>query len=274
MPTTAVPPEAASAKSRLFLDQSVGQVAGARIAPGGSPSGSASSSTATLAAATSAPATTTVTLLEAKKPSLFRFEKWWLEQPDFKQLVAKIWSTSCAFDNAIDIWQFKVRLLRKKLKGWARNINADIKRKKVELLKEFDILDKKYESRLLLTWEKQKMGAIVCDLEKIWSLEEMKARQRSRYRNVKEGDRNTAYFQAISNQRARKKRIPALESPDDILEDTKDMLSHAEDKVTTSENELLEASFTEDEIKAAIFDSYAEGAPGPDGFSFLFYQAF
>jgi len=143
-----------------------------------------------------------------RKPTLFRFEKWWLEQPDFKQLVAKIWSTSCAFDNAIDIWQFKVRLLRKKLKGWARNINADIKRKKVELLKEFDILDKKYESRLLLTGEKQKMDAIVCDLEKIWSLEEMKARQRSRYRNVKEGDRNTAYFQAISNQRAKEKKDP------------------------------------------------------------------
>ena len=97
----------------------------------------------------------------------------------------------------------------------------------------------------------------------------------------------------------RKKRIPALESPDGILEDTKGMLSHPvdfyknlfgaeeelrvhlgenfweeEDKVTTSENELLEASFTEDEIKAAIFDSYAKGAPGPDGFSFLFYQSF
>jgi hypothetical protein len=47
-----------------------------------------------------------------------------------------------------------------------------------------------------------------------------------------------------------------------------------EDKVTAAENELLEASFTEEEIKAAIFDSYAEGAPGPDDFSFLFYQAF
>jgi len=47
-----------------------------------------------------------------------------------------------------------------------------------------------------------------------------------------------------------------------------------EDKVTTSEHELLEAPFTEDEIKTAIFESYAEGAPGPDGFSFHFYQVF
>jgi hypothetical protein len=44
--------------------------------------------------------------------------------------------------------------------------------------------------------------------------------------------------------------------------------------VTTKENAMLEAPFYEDEIKKAIDDSYAEGAPGPDGFSFLFYQKF
>jgi hypothetical protein len=174
-----------------------------------------------------------------------------------------------------------------------------LKKKKADLLKEFDILDNKYELGLLLPGEKQRMDTIVCDLEKIWSLEEIKARQRSRDRNIKEGDRNTAYFQAIANQRARKKRIPALDSPNGTLEDTKDMLSHAvdfyknmfgaeeklgvhleenfwdeDDKVTDAKNELLEASFTEEEIKAAIFYSYAEGAPGPDDFSFLFYQVF
>jgi hypothetical protein len=46
------------------------------------------------------------------------------------------------------------------------------------------------------------------------------------------------------------------------------------DKVTQEENELLEASLTEEEIKKAIDGSYAEGAPDPDGFSFLFYQKF
>jgi hypothetical protein len=36
----------------------------------------------------------------------------------------------------------------------------------------------------------------------------------------------------------------------------------------------LESPFSEDEIKAAVFESYAAGAPGPDGLSFLFYQKF
>jgi hypothetical protein len=47
-----------------------------------------------------------------------------------------------------------------------------------------------------------------------------------------------------------------------------------EDLVTQEENEMLTTPFFEEEIKEAIFSSYAEGAPGPDGLSFLFYQKF
>jgi hypothetical protein len=36
----------------------------------------------------------------------------------------------------------------------------------------------------------------------------------------------------------------------------------------------LDADFSEKEVKEAVFGSYADGAPGPDGFSFLFYQKF
>jgi hypothetical protein len=46
------------------------------------------------------------------------------------------------------------------------------------------------------------------------------------------------------------------------------------EKVSQEENDLLSAPFTEEEIMEAIFSSYAEGAPGPDGLPFLFYQKF
>lgn len=44
-------------------------------------------------------------LEEIKKPALFRFEKWWLEQPDFRDLISNLWNTPCAFTNLMDIWQ-------------------------------------------------------------------------------------------------------------------------------------------------------------------------
>jgi len=46
------------------------------------------------------------------------------------------------------------------------------------------------------------------------------------------------------------------------------------EKVSSVEKDFLEAPFSEEEMKNAVFGSYADGAPGPDGFPFLFYQTF
>jgi hypothetical protein len=35
---------------------------------------------------------------------------------------------------------------------------------------------------------------------------------------------------------------------------------------------MLGSAFTEEEVRVAVFGSYADGAPGPDGLSFMFYQ--
>jgi hypothetical protein len=48
----------------------------------------------------------------------------------------------------------------------------------------------------------------------------------------------------------------------------------AQDMVSPADNIGLVAPFSEQEIKHAIFYSYAEGAPGLDVLSFLFYQKF
>jgi hypothetical protein len=47
-----------------------------------------------------------------------------------------------------------------------------------------------------------------------------------------------------------------------------------EDKLSIEEVLNLESPFSEEEINEAIFSSYPEGTPGPDGLPFLFYQKF
>lgn len=53
----------------------------------------------------------------------FKFENWWIREEGFQEIVLKSWMTPVNKDSFIDIWNEKIRRLRKPLKGW--NINGD-----------------------------------------------------------------------------------------------------------------------------------------------------
>jgi hypothetical protein len=77
-------------------------------------------------------------------------------------------------------------------------------------MSELDGLDLLAEYQILTPSEMERRKILKEKLELTWRIEEIKAKQRSRERDIKEGDRNTAYFFAKANPRKRKRIFLAL----------------------------------------------------------------
>jgi hypothetical protein len=120
-----------------------------------------------------------------------------------------------------------MRKTRKGLKGWSANIESAQRKLKQGLVAEYDLLDIIFETQCLSPSSKARMKYISVELTKICSNEEIKSRQRSRERYILEGDRNTAYFHCVQNQRRRKTQIGQLQGDTGMVEDNKVMLDIA-----------------------------------------------
>jgi hypothetical protein len=136
-------------------------------------------------------------------------------------------------------------------------------------------------------------------LDDIYLEEESYWKARSKDQWLREGDLNTSYFHKIASNRKKKNLILNMEIDGEqceslplieahIINYYKQLFGEAPDKqarlnsdfwehsylISESDRMELEKSFTELELKEAVFGSEASGAPGPDGFSFMFYRHF
>jgi hypothetical protein len=121
-------------------------------------------------------------------------------------------------------------------------------------------------------------------------------KQRSRIEWLREGDRNTSFFQAKSRERAHSNRILALKREDGSIVTTQEemetttlefysnlftrqevldpgpILACVPERVSPEMNEQLLKPFMAEEVRKAVFMMGANKAPGPDGLTTGFYQ--
>jgi hypothetical protein len=61
---------------------------------------------------------------------IFKIEKWWMQQKEFRKLVKRVWSSKVEGEKVIGRWKNKIRLLRKKVREWSTNTEAEVRKRK------------------------------------------------------------------------------------------------------------------------------------------------
>jgi hypothetical protein len=172
-------------------------------------------------------------------------------------------------------------------------------KEKKEIMSKLERLDKKGESTRLLPHEVDIKHCLNVWLIQMLREEEIRWYQRSKANNLLQGDNNTKYFHMVVNGKNRKSWIFQLEEGDRIIKGNEPLKSYITDyykslfglsdggqffrdndrrsdiiQISQEDNEKLTTSFTEQEVKEAIFQMKHNKAPGPDGFPVEFYQIF
>jgi hypothetical protein len=221
-------------------------------------------------------------------------------QEGFHDMVKSVWEHPVIGRSPIERWNSKIRSVRKNLGGWARHTTMILKKyEKVRLLSIIDNLEEIAEVRPLFPHEILLKTQSNVEIARLLREEEIKWYQRSKSQFILEGDANTRYFHSVANRRHRKKRIHSLVQDEGTIEGHENLKSYITNyykslfgspdegnfgmdetrtddipQVSVEENNFLNALYTEDEVKKAVFQMEHNKAPGPDGFPAEFYQNF
>uniref|UniRef100_J3L5S3 Reverse transcriptase domain-containing protein n=1 Tax=Oryza brachyantha TaxID=4533 RepID=J3L5S3_ORYBR len=223
----------------------------------------------------------------------FKFENFWVKLDGFSQAVQEYWSREVSIDDAFTALYIKMARLARTLKKWGQRRLGEIK---LQLQVAHEIiyhLDVAQDCRVLQPRERWLRAAVKGRCLGLAALERTRARQRAKIKEIHDGDASAAFFQLKAKIQQRKLVIHCLQHNNVRATTQQEMLQMArsffQEALSQPDQERkvlnfsalgflredlteLEAEITEDEVWRTIKQLPTNKAPGPDGFTGLFYQ--
>jgi hypothetical protein len=156
----------------------------------------------------------------------FKFELSWLEHPDFLPKVEEIWLAPTRDNSALSRVLFKLKKVRKILKGWGYNLSGSRKKRK-EIQETLQKLEEMEESSPLQDDMIRCRMQVKLELFTILDEEELYWFKRCNETWLLKGDNNTEFFHRIANGNRRKQSIFSLQDGDEVISGTEKLLDHA-----------------------------------------------
>ena len=218
----------------------------------------------------------------------------WLKFDGFKDLLRGWWQNLHFSGSFSFVLASKVKALKGILRVWNKEVFGRVEVQKKEALSRISFWDDLEKEKALSLEETEEREKAREEFKKWVDLEEVSWRQKSRETWLKEGDRNTRFFQRMANSNRRRNSIRniSINGRRCVKEQeiTEGLVGAFQSLLSTSSNRCppfpdfrfneigvdqvakLEEMFTEEEILAAISGLNGDKAPGPDGFPLAFWS--
>ena len=224
---------------------------------------------------------------EVKQKRPFRYDRRLNDNAEARKIIEEAWKADQ--QEALEV---KISRCRREIIKWAREqkeINARV------ILHKQSELEKELTATIL---DIVKITALTENLMEAYKAEELFWRQRSRILWLQGGDKNSAYFHAVTKGRKAINRLSTIENAEGVPvyeeEEIGRVFAEFYKKLFTSNGnssfhtveETISRCITDEmndklcqlpdmeEVRIATFAIHSDKAPGPDGFSSSFYQAF
>ncbi|GKU89787.1 hypothetical protein SLEP1_g3881 [Rubroshorea leprosula] len=223
-------------------------------------------------------------------PKPFKFFDSWLEHPNCKEVSSKVWKSV-----EVRGWKGfrlkeKLRETKKALKKWSANHKVEVDRRIIKAERIIAEMDEKEEHNQLSEVDIEKRRNGFLDLWKNMKIQESMWQQKSKKMWLKEGDANSKFFHRSVKGRWRRNEINSIqirgvqcrgvnEIKEGVMNYFKGLFSEEEwqrpkldgisfKQIDKADNDFLTATFSEEDIKNAMWDCDSSKSPGTDGFNF------